>query len=126
INEREHAHKEGGMRIAIKGRGVDVSDEVREKVQKRFEKIGRQVSELAQIDIELSEEKNPSIRESMVVEATLYLKGVTLRSCTKAANLVAAVTECAEDLARQVKRRGDKRRNRRVARAQPAAPSAGT
>jgi putative sigma-54 modulation protein len=110
------------MRIAVKGRGVDISDEVREKVQKRFEKIGKQVSELAQIDIELSEEKNPSIRESMVAEATLYLKGVTLRSCTKADNMVAAVNECADDLARQVKRHRDKRRNRRVARAAPAQP----
>ena len=63
------------MRVAVKGRGVDVSDEVREKVQKRFEKIGKQVSELAQIDIELSEEKNPSIRESCRAEATLFLKG---------------------------------------------------
>ena len=107
------------MRVAVKGRGVDVSDEVREKVQKRFEKIGKQVSELAQIDIELSEEKNPSIRESCRAEATLFLKGVTLRSCTKADNMVAAVNECAEDLARQVKRHRDKRRNRRVARAAP-------
>ena len=112
------------MRIAIKGRGVEVSDDLRDKVQKRFEKIGKQVSELAQMDIELSEEKNPSIRESMVVEATLYLKGVTLRSCTKADNMVATVNECAEDLARQVKRHRDKRRNRRVARAAPAAPQA--
>src|SRR4051794_20874225 len=112
------------MRIAIKGRGIDISDEVREKVQKRFEKIGKQVSELAQMDIELSEEKNPSIRESMVAEATLYLKGVTLRSATKADNMVAAVNECADDLARQVKRHRDKRRNRRVARAQPTAPPA--
>ena len=110
------------MRVAVKGRGVDVSDEVREKVQNRFEKIGKQVSDLAQIDIELSEEKNPSIRESCRAEATLFLKGVTLRSATKADNMVAAVNECADELARQVKRHRDKRRNRRVARAAPAVP----
>jgi putative sigma-54 modulation protein len=113
------------MRISVKGRNFDISEEVRQKVGKRFEKIGKQVSELAQIEIELSEEKNPSIRESCRAEATLFLKGVTLRSSTKADNMVAAVNECAEDMARQVKRHRDKRRNRRVARAaSPVTPAA--
>ena len=53
------------MRIGVKGRNFDVSEEVRQKVGKRFEKIGKQVSDLAQVDIELSEERNPSIRDSL-------------------------------------------------------------
>jgi putative sigma-54 modulation protein len=110
------------MRISVKGRNFEVSDELRDKIEKRFEKIGKQVSELAQIDIELSEEKNPSIRECCVAEATLFLKGTTLRSKTKADNMSTALSECADELSRQVKRHRDKRRNRRVARAQPAAP----
>ena len=110
------------MRISVKGRNFEVSDEYRDKIEKRFEKIGKQVSELAQIDIELSEEKNPSIRECCVAEATLFLKGVTLRSRTTADNMSTALSECADELSRQVKRHRDKRRNRREQRAQPAAP----
>jgi putative sigma-54 modulation protein len=101
------------MRIDVKGRNFDVSDEVRGKVGKRFEKIGRQVSELANVDVELSEEKNPSIRDSCVAEATLYLKGVTLRSRTAADNMSTAVGDCADELSRQVKKHRDKRRGRR-------------
>lgn len=113
------------MRIDVKGRNFDVSEEVREKVGKRFEKIGRQVSELAHVEIELSEEKNPSIRESCVAEATLYLKGVTLRSHTAADNMSSAVGDCADEMARQVKKHRDKRRGRRLGakvEGQPASP----
>ena len=38
----------------------------------------RQVSELADMEVELIEERNPAIRDSQVVELTLHLKGVTL------------------------------------------------
>jgi putative sigma-54 modulation protein len=109
------------MRIAVKGRNFDVSEEVRQKVGKRFDKIGKQVSSLATIEIELSEERNPSIRNSCVAEATLYLKGVTLRSKTSADNMSTAVSDCADELARQVKKHRDKRRSRRSPRVQPGA-----
>jgi putative sigma-54 modulation protein len=107
------------MRIGVKGRNFDVSEEVRQKVDKRFDKIGKQVSSLAHVDVELSEEKNPSIRKACVAEATLYLKGVTLRSKTSSDNMATAVSECADELARQVKRHRDKRRGHRAARVQP-------
>jgi putative sigma-54 modulation protein len=115
------------MRIEVKGRNVVVGDEIRERIEKRFEKIGRQVSSLAAVDVELSEERNPSIKESQVVECTLRLKGITLRSRATAANMLQAVNEAEADLARQVKRHRDKRRGRRASAAakiepRPAAP----
>jgi putative sigma-54 modulation protein len=102
------------MRIDVKGRNVEVSDEVREKVHKRFEKIGRQVSELATLEIELSEERNPSIRESCIAEANLKLKGTTLRAKACADNMASAVADAADELTRQVKKHRDKRRDRRA------------
>jgi putative sigma-54 modulation protein len=102
------------MRIGVKGRNFDVSEEVRQKVGKRFEKIGKQVSGLASVEVELSEEKNPSIRKNCVAEATLYLKGVTLRSKTSADNMATAVSDCSDELSRQVKKHRDKRRGRRA------------
>ena len=101
------------MRIGVKGRNFEVSDEVRQKVQKRFEKIGRQVSELATLDVELSEERNPSIREAFIAEANLKVKGTTLRACARADNMATAVSDASDELARQVKKHRDKRRARR-------------
>ena len=68
------------MRIEVKGRNVVVGDELKDRIQKRCEKVARQVSPLAVMDVELSEERNPSIKEGQIAECTLRLKGVTLRS----------------------------------------------
>ncbi len=105
------------MQIAVKGRGVHVGDQLRERIEKRFEKVGRQVSSLATLEVELRRERNPGIPEPDVAEVTLHLKGVTLRACERARDLQTAVNLCAEDLSRQVKRHRDKRRRRREARA---------
>jgi ribosomal subunit interface protein len=104
------------MRIEVKGRGIPVSEDLRERVEKKFAKIGRQVSDLAVLEVELSEEANPAIRDSQIAEVTLLLKGATLRAEDAADNMVTAINKTAEELARQVKRRRDKQRRRREAR----------
>src|SRR6267142_627831 len=68
------------MRIAIKGRNTPVTDDIRDYVERRFGKIERQVSPLAELEVEVMEERNPAIADSQVAEVTLHLKGVTLRA----------------------------------------------
>ncbi|PZS13087.1 MAG: ribosome-associated translation inhibitor RaiA [Solirubrobacterales bacterium] len=119
------------MRIEVKGRNLPVSEELTEHVAKRFRKVARQVSELAELEVEVFEERNPAIHDSQVAEATLHLKGVTLRAREASPDLVHSVNMVSEELARQVKRHRDKRRKRREARAAAAAeaspaPSGGT
>jgi putative sigma-54 modulation protein len=115
------------MRIEIKGRNVAVGDELRERIEKRLEKIAKQVSDLALAEVELSEEKNPSIPQSQVAEITLHLKGVTLRAKDATDSMIRSINEASDDLARQVKRHRDKRRRRRetakAARPGPATPA---
>ena len=110
------------MRIDVKGRNLAISPELREHVTKRFRKIERQVSELAFLEVELSEERNPRVADGQVAEATLHLKGVTLRARSGSPDIVRSVNLVSEELARQVKRHRDKRRRRREQRA--AAPAA--
>ena len=104
------------MRIEIRGRNVEVTEELREHVEKRFRRVGNQVSDLARIDVVLSEERNPSISDSQVAEATLQLKGVTLRATEASPDMMHTIHELAEDVRRQVKRHRDKRRKRRQTR----------
>ena len=110
------------MRIEVKGRnGVTVSEDLRLRIEKRLEKVGRQVPQPAQCDVELSEQRNRSTTEQ-VAEMTLRLKGTTLRARDTSSNLPQAVNEAADELARQVKRHLDKKRGRRVSgKAQPDA-----
>jgi putative sigma-54 modulation protein len=114
------------MRIEVKGRNMSISQDVREHAAKRFDKVSRQVSELAELELELTHERNPSIADSQVAEATLYLKGVTLRAREASGDLTHSINRCADELGVQVKRHRDKRRKRREARSNrsPAAPEA--
>jgi len=100
------------MRTEIRGRNLEVTDELREHVSKRFARIGRQVADEAQLDVELTEERNPAIADRHIAEATLYLKGVTLRAHEASPELIHSIHAAAEDIRRQVKRHRDKRRKR--------------
>jgi putative sigma-54 modulation protein len=104
------------MRIEIRGRNIEVDDEMREHVMKRFHQVDNQVSGLATLDLELYEERNPSIADSQVAEAALRLKGVTLRAREASPEMAHTIHELAEDVRRQVKKHREKRRNRRLTR----------
>ena len=104
------------MRIEVKGRNVSVSDDLRAHVARRFRVIERQVSELAELELEVFEERNPAIADSQVAEATLHLKGVTLRARSASHDLVRSINLVSDELGVQVKRHREKRRKRREAR----------
>jgi ribosome hibernation promoting factor len=101
------------VRIEIRARNTAVTDAIRRQVEKEFEKVSKQVSELATLEIELLEERNPAIANGKVVEATLHLKGTTLRAREGSADLAHSIDLVADKLARQVKRHREKRRRRR-------------
>ncbi len=100
------------MRIEIRGKNVAVTDELRQAVIQRFSRVGKQVSEFATLDVELCEERNPRISDRMVAEATLGLKGVTLRAKEASPDMLHTIHELAENIRRQVKKHRDKRRKR--------------
>lgn len=104
------------MRIEVKGRNVPVSEDLKEHVARRFRLIDKQVSELAELEVEVFEEPNPSIAECQVAEATLHLKGVTLRARSATRDLHHSIIVVSDELNVQVKRHRDKRRKRRESR----------
>ncbi|HEY1835160.1 MAG TPA: ribosome-associated translation inhibitor RaiA [Solirubrobacteraceae bacterium] len=105
------------MQIDIRGRNVPVTDDLRRHAERRLGKVARQVSDLARLEIELSMEPNPRVADCQVAEATLYLKGVTLRACDASPDMIHSLNLMVDELARQVKRHRDKRRHRREAHA---------
>ena len=113
------------MQIEVKGRNLQVTEDVREMCERRFAKVAKQVSDLAVLQIELIEERNPANPISQVAEATLHLKGVTLRAREASRDLGHAVNLVSEEMNRQVKRHRDKRRGRRDART-AAGPDVGS
>jgi len=100
------------MRIEVRGRNVEITDELRGHVVKRFRRVGKQVSELATLDVEVYEERNPSISDKHVAEATLRVKGATLRAKEASPQMTHTIHELAEDIRRQVKKHRELRRKR--------------
>jgi putative sigma-54 modulation protein len=105
------------MQIEIKGRNVPVPDDLRRHAERRLTKVSRQVSQLARLEIELLRERNPRVADSQVAEATLYLKGATLRARDASPQMLHSLNLVVDELARQVKRHRVLRRRRRKTRA---------
>ena len=106
------------MKIEIRGRNTPIPDGLRQHVEDRFTaRIGKQVSDLARLEVELMVE-----RQDQVAEATLHLKGVTLRAREASSDLTHSVDLVADKLARQVKRHREKQRGRRESSVRAATP----
>jgi putative sigma-54 modulation protein len=67
--------------------------------------------------LELFEERNPRVADCNVAEATLQLKGTTLRARSASPDVVRSINLVSDEIARQVKRHRDRRRKRRESRA---------
>jgi putative sigma-54 modulation protein len=97
------------MRLQVKGKNVEVSPSIREYAEAKLAKLAKQLAEPTQVELELSEEKNPSIAASQVAEATIFTKGPTIRAREASPDLRASIDQLAEKLERQVKRYREKR-----------------
>jgi putative sigma-54 modulation protein len=97
------------MRLQVKGKNVEVSPALREYAEAKLSKLGKQLAEQTQVELELSEEKNPSIAASAVAEATIFTKGPTLRAREASPDMKASIDQLVRTLERQVKRYREKR-----------------
>ena len=117
------------MRLQVKGKNVEVSATIRSYAEEKLGKLSRQLSDPAEVELELAVEKNPSIAASHVAEATIRTKGPTLRARESATDMKASIDQLVDKLERQVTRDREKRRERprRRARAngnaEPALPA---
>ena len=97
------------MQLRVKGKNLEVTDSIRSYVERKLQKLDRRVHELTEIEIELAVEHNPRIAESQVAEATVHLKGHTLRARETARDMKAAIDELSDKLVRQVRDLHEKR-----------------
>jgi len=98
------------MRLQVKGRNVDVSPSIRTYAEEKLGKLSKQLADPTQVELELMVEKNPSISENHVAEATIWTKGPTLRAREASVDMKASIDQLVEKLERQVKRYREKRR----------------
>jgi putative sigma-54 modulation protein len=101
------------MRLQVKGRNLEVSDQIRQYAEDKLAKLDRLVKDPTRIELELAVEKNPSISANQVAEATVWTKGPVLRARETSEDMKASIDQLVDKLERQVKRYRDKRRPRK-------------
>ena len=103
----------------MKGRGVEVTEAIRLYAEKRLAKLERQLPD-PEIELQLSSQQNPSIRETHIAEATVWTKGPVLRASESSQDMRASIDRLVDKLERQVTRYREKRgRGRRPGRQAP-------
>jgi putative sigma-54 modulation protein len=107
------------VQLRVKGRGVEVTEAIRLYAEKRLAKLERQLPD-PEIELQLSSQQNPSIRETHVAEATVWTKGPVLRASESSQDMRASIDRLVDKLERQVTRYREKRgRGRRPGRQAP-------
>jgi putative sigma-54 modulation protein len=101
------------MELHVKGKNLEVSDAIRSYAERKLSKLDKQMSKLARVEVELAVEKNPSIAENQVAEATVWLKGHTLRAREATRDMKASIDELSEKLVRQVKSERERKTTKR-------------
>jgi len=97
------------MRLQVKGKNVEVTPSLRRYAETKLARLSKQLAEQTQVELELSEEKNPSIADKQVAEATIFTKGPTIRARGASPDFRASIDQLADKLERQVKRYREKR-----------------
>ena len=100
------------MRLSVKGKNLEVSDSMRRYAEEKLGKLNRQLHELTQVELELCHEKNPSIAQNCVAEATVWTKGPTLRAREASTDMKASIDQLTEKLLRQIEHYRAKRTRR--------------
>src|SRR5437868_4849134 len=101
------------MELSVKGKNLEVSDSIRSYAERKLSKLDKHVSKLARIELELAVEKNPSISDNQVAEATVWLKGHTLRAREATRDMKASIDQLSAKLLRQVKDERDRKAAKR-------------
>ncbi len=104
------------MQLIISGKNLEVSDWLKEYVEKKVGKLDRYLPTLTEARVELALENTRNAAQSQVVQVTLRNNGTILRGEERASDFTAAVDTVMEKLTKQIDRyKGKRQRNRTAA-----------
>jgi ribosome hibernation promoting factor len=112
------------MRLQVKGKNVEVTDAIQVYAERKLGKLARQLADPTRVELELAVERNPSIADNHVAEATIWTKGPTLRAREASSDMKASIDMLVDKLERQVKRYRQKRRHEHERHANSSPPAA--
>ncbi|TMF37378.1 MAG: ribosome-associated translation inhibitor RaiA [Chloroflexi bacterium] len=98
---RQTASREVTVRTIVKGKNIDVPDNIRAYAERKMARLERILDDRSDALVELSVERHRSLSDSHIVEVTLVIDGRTLRTHAAAQNHRAGVDEVVDKLERR-------------------------
>ncbi|MDP9411854.1 MAG: ribosome-associated translation inhibitor RaiA [Actinomycetota bacterium] len=95
------------MEILVKGRNIPVTEALERYASEKVERVSKFFDDErsdSRAEVELSHERNPSIAEPEVAEATLFINGSVLKAREASGDMYASIDRMSDKLERQVKR----------------------
>jgi putative sigma-54 modulation protein len=102
------------MQLIISGKNLDVSDWLKEYVEKKIGKLDRYLPALTEARVELTLENTRNAKQSQVVQVTLRTNGTIMRGEERSSDFTVAVDTVTEKLYRQIERYKGKRAHSRM------------
>jgi ribosomal subunit interface protein len=100
------------MELTFTGRGVSITDDIREAAHHKLDRLERIEPRLTRIDLEISSEHHPTVDGVKRVEAALRVPRKTFRAEVEAPDVPAGLDGVAEKLERQLRDHHGRRRSR--------------
>ena len=94
------------MDVAIKGRNIPVTESLEKYAREKVERVDKFFDDgsASRVEVELLHERNPSIPQPEVADATLFVGGTVMKARESSADMYASIDLMADKLERQVRR----------------------
>ena len=91
-------------KIVVKGKNMEVTEALRDYVEKKLGKLESHLDKISSMDVELSTEPRKATNSRQVVQVTMLVNGQIIRAEEAASDMYAAVDIVLEKLQRSVER----------------------
>ncbi|MFA5104455.1 MAG: ribosome-associated translation inhibitor RaiA [Candidatus Margulisiibacteriota bacterium] len=92
------------MEINIRGKGIELTEALKDYAQKKIHKVEHFFHNIQQIDIELEVDKIREQVESQVAKATVWMSGKAVHASEASSDMYAAIDLLIDKLDKQVKK----------------------
>ncbi|MFL6008024.1 MAG: ribosome hibernation-promoting factor, HPF/YfiA family [Rubrobacteraceae bacterium] len=95
------------MDVTVKGRNISVTEALERYAFEKVERVSKFFDEdrsASRAEVELIHERNPSIPDPEIAEATLFINGTVLKAREASQDMYASIDRMSDKLERQVKR----------------------
>jgi putative sigma-54 modulation protein len=100
------------MQVVLKGKNVEITDWLREYVEKKVDKLDRYLPDIQEARVELSSQKTRSSQDRQVAQLTVRGNGLMLRAEERTDDMFAAIDAVVDKMHRQIARYKGKRIDR--------------